>query len=90
MGERLRWLRQAGGLSQSELAKAAGVPVGTLRGWEYGRRTPLLDAAARVAAALGVSLDALAGLTPAAETPGGGRAAHRGQEKSRRKGKGPE
>jgi XRE family transcriptional regulator, regulator of sulfur utilization len=63
VGERLRRLRQARGLSQSELAKAAGVPVGTLRGWEYGRRTPLLDAAARLADALGCTLDELAGRT---------------------------
>jgi transcriptional regulator with XRE-family HTH domain len=44
-----------------ELAEASGVPIGTLRGWEYGRRTPLIDAALRVAEALGVSLDELAG-----------------------------
>jgi transcriptional regulator with XRE-family HTH domain len=61
MGERLQRLRRAQGLSQSELAEAAGVPVGTLRGWEYGRRTPLLDAAARLADALGCTLDELAG-----------------------------
>ena len=59
MGVRLQCLRQAAGLSQSGLAKAAGVPIGTLRNWEQGRRVPLLDTAARVAKALGVSLDAL-------------------------------
>jgi transcriptional regulator with XRE-family HTH domain len=61
MATRLKQLRQAAGLSQAALAKAAGVPLGTLRGWEYARRTPLLDAAARVADALGVTLDELAG-----------------------------
>jgi hypothetical protein len=40
------------------------VPLGTLRGWEYARRTPLLDAAARVADALGITLDELAGREP--------------------------
>jgi transcriptional regulator with XRE-family HTH domain len=64
MGERFKRLRRAAGLSQSQLAKAAGVPIGSLRQWEYGIRTPLLDAAARVAMALGVSLDDLAGIKP--------------------------
>jgi transcriptional regulator with XRE-family HTH domain len=62
MGNRLKQLRRQRGLSQAKLAAAAGIPVGTLRGWEYGRRTPLLDAATRVALALGVSLDKLAGI----------------------------
>jgi transcriptional regulator with XRE-family HTH domain len=61
MGKRMKRLREAAGLSQAALARAAGVPLGTLRGWEYGRRTPLLDAAAKVADALDVSLDELAG-----------------------------
>jgi transcriptional regulator with XRE-family HTH domain len=64
MGERLQELRRAAGLSQPGLAQAAGVPVGTLRNWEQGRRVPLLDTAAAVARALGVTLDDLAG-TPA-------------------------
>jgi transcriptional regulator with XRE-family HTH domain len=59
MGMRLQEIRQGAGLSQSGLAAAAGVPVGTLRNWEQGRRMPLLDTAARVAAALGCSLDEL-------------------------------
>ncbi len=62
MGKRFKRLREAAGLSQSQLAKAADVPVGSLRQWEQGRRTPLLDAAARVAEALDVSLDELAGI----------------------------
>jgi transcriptional regulator with XRE-family HTH domain len=67
MGHRLARLRRERGLSQEGLAAAAGVPVGTLRGWEYGRRTPLLDAAVKLADALGVSLDELAGRTPPAK-----------------------
>jgi transcriptional regulator with XRE-family HTH domain len=65
MGERLAALRRAAGLSQTQLAAAAGVPVGSLRQWEHGRRTPLLDAAARLAVAMGCSLDELAGIEPA-------------------------
>jgi transcriptional regulator with XRE-family HTH domain len=64
MGERMQRLRLAKGLSQSQLARAAGVPPGTLRNWEQGRREPLLSAAARVAVALGISLDELAGIGP--------------------------
>jgi transcriptional regulator with XRE-family HTH domain len=64
MGKRLKALRRAAGLSQARLAEASGVPVGTLRGWEYGRRTPLLDAAARVAVALGCTLGQLGGTEP--------------------------
>jgi transcriptional regulator with XRE-family HTH domain len=74
MGERLQRLRLARGMSQSELSEAAGVPIGTLRNWEYGRRTPLLDAAARIAVALGVTLDELADIA----TPAGKRRALKG------------
>ncbi len=62
MARRLKRLREAAGLSQSQAALAAGVPVATYQSWEHGRRTPLFDAAAKVAVALGVSLDELAGI----------------------------
>jgi transcriptional regulator with XRE-family HTH domain len=71
MGQRLQQLRQAKEMTQTELAEAAGVPVGTLRCWEQGRRVPLFDAAIRLARALGVSLDELAGEVPAKEKKGG-------------------
>jgi transcriptional regulator with XRE-family HTH domain len=64
MGERLQELRQAAGLSQTQLAKAARVPVGTLRGWEQGRRTPLLHSAARLATAMGCTVGQIAGTEP--------------------------
>jgi transcriptional regulator with XRE-family HTH domain len=73
MGHRLQLLRHQKELSQTQLAKAAGVPVGSLRNWEQGHRTPLLDAAARLAKALGISLDVLAGL---ADTPAPKKEAH--------------
>jgi transcriptional regulator with XRE-family HTH domain len=59
MGQKLQRMRKAARLSQSQLAKAAGVPVGTLRNWEQDIRSPLLHTAGRVARALGVSLDDL-------------------------------
>jgi transcriptional regulator with XRE-family HTH domain len=64
MGRKLQRFRQEAGMSQSQLAKAANVPIGTLRSWEYDRREPLLSAAARVAKVLGVSLDVLAADLP--------------------------
>jgi transcriptional regulator with XRE-family HTH domain len=60
-GERIQRLRKAAGLSQSGLAKATGIPVSTIKNWEQGRRSPLLDTAGRVAGALNVSLDELTG-----------------------------
>jgi transcriptional regulator with XRE-family HTH domain len=69
MGMRLQQLRRKAGLSQSQLARAADVPIGSLRNWEHGRRTPLLDAAARLAQALSVSLDELAGTEQSEPSP---------------------
>ena len=37
---RVRVLRMARGLTQEEFADAYGIPVGTLRDWEQGRREP--------------------------------------------------
>lgn len=62
MGMRLKRIRQQAGLSQADLAKAADIPVGTLRNWEQGIRAPLFDTAAKIARALDVSLDDLAGI----------------------------
>ncbi len=61
MGTRLQRLRQAAGMSQPQLAVKAGVPLQSLRNWEHDRREPLVGAAARLAKAMGVSLDELVG-----------------------------
>jgi len=66
MGVRLRKLRQERGLSQAQLARLSGIPKGTLLQWEYGLRTPLLDAAVKLADALEITLDELAGREPPA------------------------
>jgi transcriptional regulator with XRE-family HTH domain len=50
----LQELREKAGLSQSQLADAAGVPVWTLRGYEQGKREPLWDVLFKLADALGV------------------------------------
>ncbi|MBV9126336.1 MAG: helix-turn-helix transcriptional regulator [Planctomycetes bacterium] len=64
LGERLQRQREAAGLSQSALARAAGVPIGTLRNWEQDRRVPRFDTAWRVARALDIPLEDLAPEAP--------------------------
>jgi len=75
-GETLQQLRRAAGLSQSELASKSETSIDSLRNWEQDRVLPKIDAATRLAKALGVSLDRLAveakGQKPAA-LPGGPR-----------------
>jgi transcriptional regulator with XRE-family HTH domain len=61
MGERLEALRKRSGLTQSDLANASGVPIGTIRNFEQGRRIPLFRVAARLAYIIGCTLDELAG-----------------------------
>jgi transcriptional regulator with XRE-family HTH domain len=63
-GERLRQLREVAGLSQNELARRAKVPQPVISAVEGGMQdTVTLDTAARLADALGVTLDLLAGRT---------------------------
>jgi transcriptional regulator with XRE-family HTH domain len=59
-GGHLRALREKAGLSRSELARSAGVPASTLRGWEGGRGFPGVPAFRRLAEALGVPAERLA------------------------------
>ena len=68
MSERLQQARLAAGLSQSQLARAAGVPVGTLQGWEQGRRTPLADVLPCLVGALGCAYEDILG-PPVAPVP---------------------
>jgi transcriptional regulator with XRE-family HTH domain len=60
LGERLQRLRAGLGLTQQQVADAAGVPLTTLRGWEVDRREPGFRAACRLAGALGVTVETLA------------------------------
>ena len=59
-GQHLRRLREGAGLSRAELARRAGVPASTLRGWEGDRGFPALPAALRLAGALGVPVERFA------------------------------
>jgi putative transcriptional regulator len=69
MGNRIRELRQARGMTQAALATAAGVQLDTLRKWERGKRTPLLDAAVLLAKGLGVTVGVVAGSEPMPPAP---------------------
>lgn len=60
MGKRLFRLRKAAGYTQETFAAAAGIPLASLRNYEQDRRVPRLDAAARMARVLSISLDTLA------------------------------
>jgi len=62
-GERLRKLRQARKLTQQELAERSGVPYMTIYRVEKGINTDILTATSvKLARALSVSLDVLAGV----------------------------
>lgn len=64
-GQRMQRAREAKGLSLLGLAGLTEIPPRTLERWEDDLHSPKLDDAAKVAAALGVSLDELGGLTGA-------------------------
>ena len=57
----IRRLRQEAGLSQAGLAAAAGVHQRQINRYESGEQQPALNVAHRLAVALGVTLDELAG-----------------------------
>jgi transcriptional regulator with XRE-family HTH domain len=59
-GQHLRTLREDAGLSRAALARRAGVPANTLRGWEADRGFPGLPAGLRLPRALGVPVERLA------------------------------
>jgi transcriptional regulator with XRE-family HTH domain len=62
MAERLKRLRDAAKMTQEELAERSGTPVSSLRKYEQGKVLPRIDHAARLAVALGCTLDELAGI----------------------------
>jgi ribosome-binding protein aMBF1 (putative translation factor) len=64
LGQRIREARESLGRSQVEVAAAAGISQGYLSQLEQDEREPTLSIAARLASALGVSLDELAAALP--------------------------
>jgi len=69
VGDNLRALREAAGLSQRELAYLTGVSHAAVNRWERGVRTPDANRLVAVARALGVSVGRLVGESPPAESP---------------------
>lgn len=61
LAESLRALREAEGMSQSELAEAVGVTRAYVSQLEHGRRKGGLLTLVRLAACLGVTIDELIG-----------------------------
>jgi len=64
-GDKLKAARLAIGWTQAKLAEKSGIPLGTIREYEQHKREPLLSKAGKLALALGVSLDELAGIAEA-------------------------
>ena len=60
LGLAIRELRESAGISQEDLAHAAGVTTGTVSAIERGRSNPTWATAKAIAAALDVSLTELA------------------------------
>ena len=60
-GGHLRTLRAEARLFRAEVARRAGVPVSTLRRWEHDRGFPGVPASLRLAEALAVPAERLAG-----------------------------
>jgi transcriptional regulator with XRE-family HTH domain len=60
---KLRELRDAAGLSEARLAKAAGMNVGTLHGYGLSLRRPSFANVLKIARALGTTCEAFADCT---------------------------
>jgi transcriptional regulator with XRE-family HTH domain len=64
LGLRLTELRQAAGLTQVQLAERIGVHPSNIGYWELSGTPPRGEVLPKLALALGVSVDALLGVTP--------------------------
>ena len=66
-GRRMKARRALLGYSQQDLADISGVNVNSIARYEAGINCPSLEAADKLARALGTSIDALVGLEPIEE-----------------------
>ena len=64
LGQRLTELCQAAGLTQTQLAERIGVHPSNVGFWELSGTPPRGEVLPKMAAVLGVSVDALLGVTP--------------------------
>lgn len=69
VGDKIREYREKNGLSQDELAELASIHRVTLARYEAGKIDPGSQALARIADALGVSMDVLAGRSSTEDDP---------------------
>lgn len=61
IGSRIKEIRKAAGLTQSQLAELSGVAAITIRQYELGKRKPRMDQLERIASALGTTIDGIIG-----------------------------
>ena len=59
IGQRIKFFREEAGLTQNQLAERADISREAIGNYEKGRRTPPVDIAQRIAAALNMSVDDL-------------------------------
>lgn len=69
LGRRIKALRQAHGITQSQLAEACGYDPITVSRFERGEYAPGIEALEAIGARLGVSLDAFFQVTPDEPSP---------------------
>lgn len=62
IGERIREIRKAQGLTQKELGHRLGLSYQSIAQWENGLRSPKLETILKIAQALGVRMEDLTGL----------------------------
>lgn len=63
IGEKIREIRKARGLTQKELGEKAGIAEPTIRRYELGKLNPKIETVKKIADALGVDMNALYGET---------------------------
>ena len=61
IGEKIREIRKARGLTQKELGEKAGIAEPTIRRYELGKLNPKIETVKKIADALGVDMNALYG-----------------------------
>lgn len=66
VGHRIRVARADARMSQEDLAKASGVSIASIQKYESGETCPLLQTAASIAEALGVTVNDLCGIPKSA------------------------